>query len=120
VPTAVVHHKRGETKRRVGWSGFFTERNNRLFWLKNAPAALVAANIAPLLLNELRFWRRCFVRGRWGIPWPAGTQVKLHVGVYVAVARALPYLARERRRVQASSVVPWRYLQGFVDDTRAH
>lgn len=119
VPTAVVFHKRGETKRRVGWSGFFTERNNRLFWLKNAPARLMLANLGALLLNELRFWRRCFPEGTGGIPLPSAARLTQHAGIYLAVLRALPHVVRERRRVQKGAVVSWRYLQSFIDDTRS-
>lgn len=119
VPKAVVYHKRGATKRRVGWTGFYTERNNRLFWFKSAPWQLIAANLLPFVLNELRFWRRCLVSTRRGMPLLSRDQLKRNLLVYGALIRAVPYVLHARRRVRKSTVVSWRYLQGFIAETRS-
>jgi hypothetical protein len=80
---------------------------------------MVLVNLAPLLLNELRFWARCFVAGPGRTFRPSLSQLRLNLGVYLAVIKSLPHVVAERRRVQASAAVSWRDLQRFVEETRS-
>lgn len=56
VPEAVVFHKVGETKKKIGWTGRLTFRNNKIFWLKNVPLKLLFKYFPRMMINDLELF----------------------------------------------------------------
>ena len=114
VPTAVVYHKVGETKRRTGWTEKLTYRNNKLMWLKNAPGWLLIKYAGQALLEEVRKLADSLGVDRSGLRSPDSQRLKMLLAADAEVFWLLPKIRRQRREIQRRRKVSSRYVESFL------
>jgi GT2 family glycosyltransferase len=114
VPTAVVYHKVGETKRRTGWTHKLTYRNNKLMWLKNAPGWLLIKYAGQVLLEEVRKLADSLGVDRSGLRPPNSQRLKTLLAADAEVFWLLPKIGRKRRKIQRRRIVNTQYIESFL------
>ncbi|MBI4815141.1 MAG: glycosyltransferase family 2 protein [Deltaproteobacteria bacterium] len=114
VPTAIVYHKVGETKRRVSWKQLPSYRNSKVAWLKNAPLPLVLKYTPTLLKNEaIRVLVSAGVRRR-RFEKPELEKVAMLLAADWQVLMRMPSTLKERRRIQRQRVVSTEYIDSML------
>ncbi len=114
VPSAVVYHKVGETKRRIGWTDRLTQRNNKLMWLKNAPGWLLVKYAPQVLSEETRKLAVSLGIGISGFRLPDSKSLKMRLTVNAEVLWRFPEILRKRREIQRRRVVNAAYIESFL------
>jgi GT2 family glycosyltransferase len=114
VPTAVVYHKVGETKRRISWIDRLTHRNNRLMWLKNAPGLLLLKYATRVLTEEMQRLANGLGIGLSGLRRPDVKDLKMFLAADAELLRLLPEIRRKRREIQGKRVVSTAYIESFL------
>ena len=114
VPTAVVYHKVGETKRRISWIDGLTHRNNRLMWLKNAPGLLLLKYATRVLSEEMQRLANGLGIGLSGLRRPDVKDLKMFLAADAELLRLLPEIRRKRREIQGKRVVSTAYIESFL------
>jgi len=114
VPTAVVYHKVGETKRRISWIDRLTHRNNRLMWLKNAPGLLLLKYATRILTEEMQRLANGLGIGLSGLRRPDVKDLKMFLVADAELLRLLPEIRRKRREIQGKRVVSTAYIESFL------
>jgi GT2 family glycosyltransferase len=114
VPSAVVYHKVGETKRRIGWTDRLTQRNNKLMWLKNAPGWLLIKYAPQVLSEETRKLAGSLGIGISGFRLPDSKSLKMRLTVNAEVLWRFPEIQRKRREIQRRRVVNAAYIESFL------
>jgi GT2 family glycosyltransferase len=114
VPSAVVYHKVGETKRRIGWTDRLTQRNNKLMWLKNAPGWLLVKYAPQVLSEETRKLAGSLGIGISGFRLPDSKSLKMRLTVNAEILWRFPEIQRKRREIQRRRVVNAAYIESFL------
>ena len=114
VPSAVVYHKVGETKRRIGWTDRLTQRNNKLMWLKNAPGWLLIKYAPQVLSEETTKLAGNLGIGISGFRLPDSKSLKMQLTVNAEVLWRFPEIQRKRREIQRRRVVNAAYIESFL------
>jgi GT2 family glycosyltransferase len=114
VPSAVVYHKVGETKRRIGWTDRLTQRNNKLMWLKNAPGWLLIKYAPQVFSEETRKLAGSLGVGISGFRLPDSKSLKMRLTVNAEVLWLFPEIQRKRREIQRRRVVNAAYIESFL------
>ena len=114
VPTAVVYHKVGETKRRISSIDRLTHRNNRLMWLKNAPGLLLLKYATRVLTEEMQRLANGLGIGLSGLRRPDVKDLKMFLAADAELLRLLPEIRRKRREIQGKRVVSTAYIESFL------
>jgi len=114
VPSAVVYHKVGETKRRIGWTDRLTQRNNKLMWLKNAPGWLLIKYAPQVLSEETTKFAGSLGIGISGFRLPDSKNLKMRLTVNAEVLWRFPEIQRKRREIQRRRVVNAAYIESFL------
>jgi GT2 family glycosyltransferase len=109
-PAATVWHDVSATSARVpGFQQFHNTRN--LWWLvlRCVPGPLLPGVLARLVLRQLQGLAGAARRG----------QLRLTLRAHVQAARALPHVLRERRRIQAASVLTPAQVRALLPASRS-
>jgi len=114
VPTAIVYHKMGQTKNRIGWTGQLTLRNNMLVWLKNAPAGFLIKYAPEFFYEETIRCLICFGIRRHGFQRPNFKYLATILKAYGQALRLIPKILRQRRRIQRRKIVNAKYIESHV------
>ena len=114
VPSAVVYHRVGETKRRIGWTDRLTQRNNKLMWLKNAPGWLLIKYAPQVLAEETIKLAGSLGIGISGFRLPDSKSLKMRLTVNAEVLWRFPEIQRKRREIQRRRVVNAAYIESFL------
>lgn len=114
VPSAVVYHRVGETKRRIGWTDRLTQRNNKLMWLKNAPGWLLFKYAPQVLADETIKLAGSLGIGISGFRLPDSKSLKMRLAVNAEVLRLFPEIRRKRREIQRRRMVNTQYIESFL------
>ena len=114
VPSAVVYHRVGETKRRIGWTDRLTQRNNKLMWLKNAPGWLLIKYAPQVLSEETIKLAGSLGIGISGFRLPDSKSLKMRLTVNADILWRFPEIQRKRREIQRRRVVNAAYIESFL------
>ncbi|MBI2374139.1 MAG: glycosyltransferase family 2 protein [Deltaproteobacteria bacterium] len=114
VPTAIIYHKVGETKRRANWKQLPSYRNSKVTWLKNAPLPLLAKYMPELFKNEaIKLLVSAGIHKRY-LEKPDFEKVFMLLLADWQVITRLPSTVRERWRIQRQRVVSADYIESLM------
>ncbi|HDQ15686.1 MAG TPA: glycosyltransferase family 2 protein [Bacteroidetes bacterium] len=110
VPDARVYHKIGETKKKINWSGRLTYRNNKLFWLKNAPFPLLIRYCPKVFMDDIKLLYGSFRRAFSKEPQDSFRAFFTIVFANFEVLLMLPKTLKKRWAIQKNRIVTTEYI----------
>lgn len=114
VPEAIVYHKIGETKKKIKWSGRYTFRNNKIFWIKNTPLRILMRFLPRLLFDDIKLYSSALIRS---FTRKEGGKIKFILILtlaYSEVILMLPGILKKRRKIQRNRKVSKKYIQSLI------
>jgi GT2 family glycosyltransferase len=125
VPTAIVYHKRGETRKRIHvYVELLSYRNKKILWLKNAPNRLLLKYLPQFLFADVISFLRALYNSTGLAPkyhkekadnqWGLRMMLKSFVWTYRELMLLLPYIYRERTKIQKTRVVSSLYIESLM------